>query len=53
MAFKIYHDDLHFDIIDKVNAELEKHDLKFEFEEGDFDGYDIVHLKKQSEENEA
>lgn len=45
MSFKIYHDSNHFDIIDDINKELSKFGLKLKFEDGEFDGYDIVHLK--------
>jgi hypothetical protein len=44
MSFKIYHDSDAFEIISKVNHLLEKHNLKFEFQEGEFDGYEIVEL---------
>lgn len=54
MSFEIYHDDDHFDIIKKVNSELEKYNLAFKFEEGVFDGYDVVKLNTivQNDETE-
>ena len=54
MSFKIYHDDDYLEIIDKINSELEKYNLAFEFEEGVFDGYDVVKLNTivQNDETE-
>lgn len=43
-SFKIYHDSDAFEIMGKVNELLQKHNLKFEFVEGNFDGYEIPEL---------
>jgi hypothetical protein len=53
MSFKIYHDDDYFEIIGKVNSQLEIHNLRFEFEEGEFDGYDVVKLKTIVQDDET
>lgn len=50
-SFKIYHDTLHYDIINEINKLLTNHKLEFKFVDGEFDGYDIVELIDNNKNN--
>jgi hypothetical protein len=47
MKITIQHDDDCLDIIEKVNEALKEHDLFFEADDGDFDGYQPFTLKQK------
>ena len=49
MSFKIMYDDNMLDVIAALNEELEKEgiDAKFEFDEGEHDGFEICTLIKK------
>lgn len=45
-TLKLYSDDNFIDVVDKINAALEEHGLRFEADDQPHDGFEILTLRK-------